>query len=674
MANLNIAIEIAAKDAASGVIGSITNALGGLGSLASGALTVGLGVAAAGVAGLGAGLTLAISEAMGAQEVLAQTEAVIKSTGGAAGMTADAIGDLATELSHNSRFAGDAIQEGENLLLTFTNIGSETFPMATQAMVDMATAMGTDVSSGAIQLGKALNDPVAGISALSRVGVTFTEDQKKVIESMVATGDVAGAQKVILDELNKEFGGSAAAAAQTMAGKFDVMKNRLLDVAEAIGGPLLDVGADLMDRFLIPALPVIEDLGGALAGLIQGLAGGDIEEAIGGLGEWDSVRAAIHWLGIDIYDFASKAQGVSDVIGALWKTITGGTDPTEKYLTLWETISDNFGSSAADAITGTVKGIVVSFETLGGAFATAWNSLSAIDFGPLMGALGGLFATIGADMPSAGSVVSTVADGIKIAAQGLADFMNNILLPAITSVVTWFTANWPQIKATGEEVMAGLQSGIETVANGIQSFWNEWGDEIMGIWQGVVDQTQSTFDLFRLAFEGKWYEFGEGLRKSWDEKWAAIQGIVQAGIDWFNTQDWGAIGTAILQGLANGITAATHFVVEAATAAAKAAFDAAKGFLGIQSPSKKFEWLGMNSALGYAQGMDAYAPAMAYATTGASSGAYNSAANVVAGGASMVFHIDARGAANGVESSIKAAVKEALQEAGYRSDRIRRTN
>lgn len=620
MANLNIAIEIAAKDAASGVIGSITNALGGLGSLASGALTVGLGAAAAGVAGLGAGLTLAISEAMGAQEVMAQTEAVIKSTGGAAGMTADAIGDLATELSHNSRFAGDAIQEGENLLLTFTNIGSETFPMATQAMVDMATAMGTDVSSGAIQLGKALNDPVAGISALSRVGVTFTEDQKKVIQSLVDTGDVAGAQKVILDELNKEFGGSASAAAQTMAGKFDVMKNRLLDVAEAIGGPLLTIGADLMDRFLIPALPVIEDLGGALAGLIQGLAGGDIEEAIGGLAEWDSVRAILDGLGMSGTEFYQVAGNIQ---------------------TAWDGV---------------------------------WASLSSIDFGPLMTAFGGLIDALGIQFPTTGETVNGVADGIKIAAQGLADFMNNILLPAITSVVTWFTENWPQIKATGEEVMAGLQTGIETVANGIQSFWSEWGDEIMGIWQGVVDQTQSTFDLFRLAFEGKWYEFGEGLRKSWDEKWAAIQGIVQAGIDWFNTQDWGAIGTAILQGLANGITAATHFVVEAATAAAKAAFDAAKGFLGIQSPSKKFEWLGMNSALGYAQGMDAYAPAMAYATTGASSGAYNSAANVVASGASMVFHIDARGAANGVESSIKAAVKEALQEAGYRSDRIRRTN
>jgi len=619
VANLNIAIEIAAKDAASGVIGSITNALGGLGGLASGALSVGLGVAAAGIAGLGAGLTLAVSEAMGAQEVLAQTEAVIKSTGGAAGMTAQAIGDLATELSHNSRFAGDAIQEGENLLLTFTNIGAETFPMATQAMVDMATAMGTDVSGGAIQLGKALNDPVAGISALSRVGVTFTEDQKKVIESLVKTGDVAGAQKVILDELNKEFGGSAAAAAQTMAGKFDVMKNRLLDVAEAIGGPLLTMGSDLIDKFLTPALPVIEDLGGALAGFIGALAGGDIEEAIGGLAEWDSVRGILDALGLSGTEFYQVAGNIQ---------------------TTWDSVV---------------------------------ASLSSIDFGPLMTAFGGLVDALGIQFPTAGQTVNGVADGIKIAAQGLADFMNNILLPAVTSIVTWFTTNWPQIKATGEQVMAGLQTAIETVANGIQSFWSEWGDEIMGIWQGVVDQVQESFGLFKLAFEGKWYEFGEGLRKDWNEKWAAIQGIVQAGIDWFNTQDWGAIGTAILQGLANGITAATHFVIEAATAAAQAAFDAAKGFLGIKSPSTKFEWLGMNSALGYAQGMDAYAPAMAYATTSASSGAYNSAANAVAGGASMVFNIDARGAANGVESSIKAAVKEALQEAGYRSDRMSRT-
>lgn len=621
MANLNIAIEIAAKDAASSVIGSITNALGGLGNLASGALTVGLGAAAAGVAGLGAGLTLAISEAMGAQEVMAQTEAVIKSTGGAAGMTADSIAELAGAISQNSRFSDDAIQQGENLLLTFTNIGSDVFPAATQAMVDMATAMGTDAKGGAIQLGKALNDPVAGISALSRVGVSFTEDQKKMIESMVEAGDVAGAQKIILEELNKEFGGSAAASAQTFAGRLDVMKNQLLNVAEAIGGPLLTIGADLMDRFLTPAIPVVQDLGNAFTGFLEMLGSDGIEGAIGGLAEWDSVRGILDAIGLKGTEFYQLAANIE---------------------TAWNSV---------------------------------WASLGSIDLGPLGESFGRLIDALGIQFPTAGQTVNGVADGIKIAAQGIADFMNNVLIPGITAVVDWFILNWPQIKATGEQVMAGLQSAIETVAGAIQSFWKEWGDDITTFFDDRMNTLQQIWDLFGLAFEGKWYEFGEKLRQGWDESWAAIQQTVQNGIDWFNTQDWGAIGTAIIQGIANGITAAAHFIVEAAQAAANAAYQAAKGFLGIQSPSKLFFSLGRYSAIGYAEGMNAGAQTMAYASVGAATGAYNAAAVTPTGGGSMVFNIDARGATNApaMKAAIKAGVTEALQEAGLRSDRMRRT-
>jgi hypothetical protein len=73
--------------------------------------------------------------------------------------------------------------------------------------------LGTDLKGSAVQLGKALNDPIAGVGALSRVGVTFTETQKDMIKTMVEAGNVAGAQTLILDELGKEFGGSAKALA-----------------------------------------------------------------------------------------------------------------------------------------------------------------------------------------------------------------------------------------------------------------------------------------------------------------------------------------------------------------------------------------------------------------------------------------------------------------------------
>lgn len=208
----------------------------------------GMSVSSFGVVGavtaLAGGLKYAIDQAAEAERGMAQTEAVIRSTGGAAGLTAQEIADMAGALSQSSTFSDDAVQKGQNLLLTFTGIGREVFPMATQAMLDMATAMGTDASSGAIQLGKALNDPTAGIAALSRVGVVFTSEQKNLIKSLQDTGDMAGAQKVILAELNKEFGGSAAAAVDTYSGQLTLLKNNFDNLAEAVGGEFIPVLAE----------------------------------------------------------------------------------------------------------------------------------------------------------------------------------------------------------------------------------------------------------------------------------------------------------------------------------------------------------------------------------------------------------------------------------------------
>ncbi len=189
----------------------------------------------------GSALKYAIDQAAEAEKIMSQTEAVIRSTGGAAGLTAEEIASMSGALSQVSTFSDDAVQKGANLLLTFTGIGKEVFPEATQAMLDMATAMGTDASGGAIQLGKALNDPTAGITALTRVGVVFTAEQKKLIKSLQDAGDIAGAQRIILAELNKEFGGSAAAAVNTYSGKLALLQHNVDNLAESFGGVLIPV-------------------------------------------------------------------------------------------------------------------------------------------------------------------------------------------------------------------------------------------------------------------------------------------------------------------------------------------------------------------------------------------------------------------------------------------------
>lgn len=182
------------------------------------------------------------------EKVTAQLDAVLKSTGQTAGVTRDMALDLAAGFQQVTMFEDDAVLSGENMLLTFTNIGKDVFPEATKTMLDMSQALGQDLQSSAIQLGKALNDPINGITALQRVGVTFTDSQKATIEQMVKMGDVAGAQKIILAELQREFGGSAVAAGQTFAGQLVILQNKLGDVMETIGGALVPILQDMLAK------------------------------------------------------------------------------------------------------------------------------------------------------------------------------------------------------------------------------------------------------------------------------------------------------------------------------------------------------------------------------------------------------------------------------------------
>ena len=205
------------------------------------------------------GVALAsIKDAAEAEASLAQLDAVLKSTGGTAGMTKKSLTDLADGLEKTTKFSAESTQAAESLLLTFTNIGKDVFPEATRTALDMATALGGEPKDQAIALGKALNDPIKGVTALTKVGVSFTEEQKKSIKAMQEHGDVAGAQKIILAELAKEFGGSAEAAGKTFAGQLIILKNAMGNVTETLGAALLPKLTEFMN-WVTPHLPAIAD-------------------------------------------------------------------------------------------------------------------------------------------------------------------------------------------------------------------------------------------------------------------------------------------------------------------------------------------------------------------------------------------------------------------------------
>lgn len=243
-------------------------------SAVKGLAKVGAGVAAA--AGV-IGYKLA-SAAYESQKVMAQTTAIITATGGAAGVTADEVAKLSEKLSMQIGVDDELIQSSANLLLTFKAVqnqageGNDIFDRAVTVTQDMANVFG-GADSAAKQLGKALADPVAGLTALKKSGIDFTEQQKTQIETLVKAGNQLEAQKIILEEIENQVGGTAAASATG----FDRMKVAVGNVAETFGAfliPFIERFANFVIEKVVPYMDKLAEVMGdkGIGGVVKTVA------------------------------------------------------------------------------------------------------------------------------------------------------------------------------------------------------------------------------------------------------------------------------------------------------------------------------------------------------------------------------------------------------------------
>lgn len=217
------------------------------------------GVGFAGIQGLANVLRDSIAEAQEAIKVNAATAQIIESTGAAANVTADQVADLSQRLSEQIAVDDELIQSSANLILTFKNVANQgtglaaVFDRTVLAAQDLSAAGFGDAESAAKMLGKALNDPERGLTALSRAGVTFTEQQKEQIKTLTAGGDVLKAQQLILAEVESQVGGVAGATA-TGIDQFNVY---FANLKEEIGLALLP----FINALISGAIPAIKSLG-----------------------------------------------------------------------------------------------------------------------------------------------------------------------------------------------------------------------------------------------------------------------------------------------------------------------------------------------------------------------------------------------------------------------------
>jgi hypothetical protein len=611
IADLAIAIEINGKDNFSGVLGGVQKGVGGL---LGGFKELGLGifgitqtfdVAKGAIEGL-------IGPAIEAEQVASQTAAVLKSTGEAAGLSADDISGYASSLSKLTPFEDEAIQSAENLLLTFTNIGKDVFPDATETVLNMSQALGQDLKSSSVQLGKALNDPIKGITALSRVGVSFTDEQKEQIKTLQESGDMMGAQKVILAELEKEFGGAAKAAGQTFGGQMVILQTAIGNVAEAIGGPLVKGLSSLATA----ALPAVQAFADELPAAIDGFMG-----QLSGLGD---VLAPLITILTDGW------QTVIQVFQGDWSA-SDSIDPVVNAIGLLATGINDLWTIAQDAFTGLA---VIVDQALSGDVAGAFAN-----FGDLLLNVGLRISDVLITWAAAfvnwiGPMIPPMLQELTKISISVATFLYTVALPTIVenlgqwagAFVDWVAPLIPPLLGELGQVLIQLGSWLLTVAlpslAGNLLKWGiafvEWVAPRIPLLIAEMVKLEIALGAWILtdalpAIVSKLLEWGKAF-VDWvgtevlPKLPGALAGILNSISEWATASlnslavSAGQIGQAIIDGVTGALSRGGEAVSNLLAKLAGDWIAAAKLALGISSPSEEFEYLGRMSVEGYLLG------------------------------------------------------------------------
>ena len=512
------------------------------------------------------------------EQIGAQTNAVLKSTGNAANTTREKIDALAGKLENLTGAEAESTTQGQNMLLTFTNIrngvgkGNDIFNQATKTMLDMGTAMnggvvpaGEQLKGTAIQLGKALNDPIKGISALSKVGVTFTAQQKEQIAAMVKSGDTMGAQKVIIAELNKEFGGSAEAFGKTTAGKIAILKHRFGTLTET-----------LMSQFMPAILKVVEKVSGAFEAFTK-LSSGQKRLITILIGVAAAIGPVLYLFGMlsTVIGFIASPIGIIVIaIGALiaafvylWKT---NADFKAAVIALWgklsKFISDAWANvikpalnALAEFMTKTVAPALIRlwkwfqsvWPSISAFIADAWHSVIKPIFDAIVKAVKLVWKIFQDAWPAIQVVVKVAATVIGATLVAIYWVIKNVLVPVITFLVdamgvawgvitTVISAAWAVIKPIWDAIYAFVVTILipifQKIWEIIKVVWDAISTVIMWAWNNVIKPIfqaiwdfitnvlvpifQFIFNIVSTVFAGIW-----GAIQS---AWAFIQPIFQA--------------------------------------------------------------------------------------------------------------------------------------------------
>ena len=213
------------------VVGGALSALGPVG-LAAGAALGGIGIAAAkGFAAFGE-----------MERSVRRLDSVLRAAGGGIGVTRKELQALQQQLKATTFFGDGDVRQAQAALALNRGVRGEAFKETIRLAADLSEVLGGDLTSAAITLGKAWQDPVKGLTALRKAGLDFGDAATVAITRMAEAGNIAGAQARLFDELRASIGGAAAGGHGGAAGAVDDLKKSWDDLIESFGGLVAQAG------------------------------------------------------------------------------------------------------------------------------------------------------------------------------------------------------------------------------------------------------------------------------------------------------------------------------------------------------------------------------------------------------------------------------------------------
>lgn len=539
-----------------------------LGSIAKDGLAVLGGLAAGAATAFGVATKAALDSVASLEQNIGGVETLFKES-------ADAVIENAKRAYQT---AGLSANEYMSTVTSFSASLLQSLAGDTQAAADVADMAITDMSDNANKMGTSMESIQNAYQGFAKQNYTMLDNLKLGY----------GGTKTEMERLLKD--------AQKLTGvKYDI--NNLSDVYEAIHVIQTELG--ITGTTAKEAATTIEgSMGSAKAAWDNFLNGtGDVDQLV------DSVTTAgaviLKNLGQIVPRLLVTIPSAAKELGEeiVSEVVKFGPSMAEAGLELLRSLTDGISENVSEAaesgaviLEETVKGVLEELPTV---ISTAGEIVTSF--------AGGLLESLPSVISSGTELLNGLINGIIANLPSIVQSAMSVINGFVTTILN----NLPSILSAGIQLLLSLVNGIinslptivSAALSGITSFINTIVSNLPKILQTGIKL------LGQLA---------AGLIKAIPDLIGKIPQIIKSITNAFTSVDWASVGLNIIKGIASGLANAGGLIIDAAKTAAKNAFDAAKEFLGIRSPSRLFrDVIGKNMALGMAVGFDGDIPAEA---------------------------------------------------------------